>query len=208
MAFENQRPRKSGFRVSRTARHSGVVALLFMALALGGCSLWLETKRPDYTDVSVVQKGTPRYDVTAALGKPTQSYQKDGHDVDVFQVDPKGRYTGTKVAVNTFNTAADIFSLGLWEVVATPAEMLTKHKLTTYVVTYTSDQTVASIEATAGPGAEQQIASEAANESQAGPADDAATPGIAATPAAVVVPAPDTSPRPLSPPAVPPAAQP
>jgi|GEM_PF-2721212 hypothetical protein len=108
-------------------------------------------QRPDYTDVSVIQKGTPRYQVTAVFGKPLESYQKDGQDVDVFQADPDGRLVGTKIVVNTFNTAADVLTLGLWEVVATPAEMLTKHKLTTYVVTYSSQQAVASIEVAAAP---------------------------------------------------------
>jgi hypothetical protein len=111
----------------------------------------METRRADYTDVSVIQKGTPRYQVTAVFGKPLESYKQDGNDVDVFQADPNGRKTSTKIVVNTFDTAADIFSLGLWELVATPAEMLTKHKLTTYVVTYAPDQTVASIEAVAAP---------------------------------------------------------
>jgi hypothetical protein len=111
----------------------------------------METKRPDYTDVSVIQKGTPRYEVTAVFGKPLESYQKDGKEVDVFQADPNGRSVSTKIVVNTFDTAADVLTLGLWEVVATPAEMLTEHKLTTYVVTYTPAQTVESIEAVATP---------------------------------------------------------
>ena len=98
-----------------------------------------------------VQKGTARYDVTAALGKPIESYKNEGKDIDVFQADPDGRYPITKTAVTTFNTVADIFTIGMWEAVATPAEMLTKHKLTTYVVTYAPDQTVQSIEAVAAP---------------------------------------------------------
>jgi hypothetical protein len=114
-------------------------------LYVAGCSLYYETKRPDYTDVSVVQKGTPRYQVAAALGKPVESYVKEGKEVDVFQADPNGRNKGTKAAVDAFNGAADVLTIGMWEVVATPAELLTKHKLTTYVVTYAPDQTVESI---------------------------------------------------------------
>jgi hypothetical protein len=145
-------------RISRGATHGtwekciplGAIALLIL-VGVSGCSLYLEHKRPDYTDVGAIQKGTPRYQVTAAFGKPIESYKKDGNDVDVFQADPKGRYAGTKTAVTTFNTVADIFSIGMWKAVATPAEMLTKHKLTTYVVTYAPDQTVASIETVVAP---------------------------------------------------------
>lgn len=89
----------------------------------------------------------PRAEVSAALGHPVQTYQKDGKDVEVYQVDPEGRNPGTKVAVNTFNGAADVLTLGMWEVVATPAELLSQHKLTNYVVTYSRDQKVESIEA-------------------------------------------------------------
>ena len=107
-----------------------------------GCSLYYEAKRPPYTDVAAVQPGTPRPNVTAVLGPPVESYTQNGKDVDIFQADPNGRYTGTRVEVSSFNAAADVLTLGMWEVVATPAEMLTKHKLQTYVVTYTSQQTV------------------------------------------------------------------
>lgn len=123
----------------------GAAALCLIA-ASSGCSLFLETSRPEYTDVSAVHQGMARADVSAAMGKPVQTYQKDGKDVEVFQVDPDGRLAGTKVAVNTFNAAADIFTLGMWEVVATPAELLSQHKLTNYVVTYSTDQKVMSIE--------------------------------------------------------------
>jgi len=147
---------------------------------ISGCSLYFENKRPDYTDVTKVQKGIPRCDVTAALGKPIESYKHDGKDIDVFQADPNGRYAGTKTAVTTFNTVADICTIGMWEVVATPAEMLTKHKLTTYVVTYASDQTVESIEAvTAPPNPEHAAAADLPTPS-AGPA----TPEESAPPAA------------------------
>jgi hypothetical protein len=122
-------------------RHPGTITLLVLAL-VSGCSLVMETKRPDYTDVSTIHKGTPRYQVTAVFGKPLETYKKDGKDVDIFQADPNGRNVATKIVVNTFNTAADVLTIGLWEVVATPAEMLTKHKLTTYLVTYTPDQKV------------------------------------------------------------------
>src|SRR5713226_2839057 len=155
--------------------------MVFLILAVAsGCSIWMETKRPDYTDVSVVQKGTPRYLATAVFGKPVESYKNGGKDVDVFQADPKGRYTGTKVAVSSFNSVADIFSLGMWEAVATPAELLTKHKLTTYVVTYGTDQTVESIETvSAPPKPAEQIA--AATNSPSG-SSSPSTPAAAPTP--------------------------
>src|SRR5262249_15420980 len=89
--------------------------------------------------------GMERYQVVAVLGKPVQSYKKEDSDVDIFQVDPNGRYTGTKAAVTSFNIAADVLTLGMWEAVATPAEMLTRHDLTTYQITYGPNGRVTSI---------------------------------------------------------------
>jgi outer membrane protein assembly factor BamE (lipoprotein component of BamABCDE complex) len=176
------------------SRHPNAMVFLMLAL-VSGCSLYFENKRPDYTDVTKVQKGTPRYDVTAALGKPIESYKNEGKDIDVFQADPNGRYAGTKTAVTTFNTVADIFTIGMWEAVATPAEMLTKHKLTTYVVTYAPDQTVESIEAVAAPPkpGEQTAAviSPSPSSGQATPTESAsaaATPNAGASPIAGATP--------------------
>jgi hypothetical protein len=175
--------RSSGCNVHGTREkrsHPGTFALLILAI-VSGCSLVMETKRPNYTDVSVIQKGTPRYQVTAVFGKPLESYKSNGKDVDVFQADPNGRNTSTKIAVNTFNTAADVLTIGLWEVVATPAEMLTKHKLTTYVVTYAPDQTVQSIEAVAAP---PKPVEQAAAANPPIPSSGQATPAESASPAA------------------------
>lgn len=121
------------------------LAILLLVVELAGCSVYYESKRPQATDVSTIQPGTPRYDVTAVFGQPIESYHLNGKDVDVFQADPNGRNAGTKVAVNSFNVVADVLTIGMWEAVATPAELLTRHKLTTYVVTYTAQETVESI---------------------------------------------------------------
>ena len=182
-------------------RRTSTVTFLILAVA-SGCSVWMETKRPQYTDVTSVQKGTPRYIAAAVLGKPIQTYTKDGKDVDVFQADPKGRYTGTKVGVSIFNSVADIFSLGMWEAVATPAELLTKHKLTTYVVTYAADQTVDSIEAvTAPPKPTEQVAavtnSPSASSSPETPTATA-SPDASETPEASGSPAASSSPAPAA----------
>jgi hypothetical protein len=155
-------------------RRTSNMTFLILAVA-GGCSLWMETNRPDYTDVSVVHKGTSRYLAAAALGKPVQSYKKDGKDVDVFQADPNGRYGGTKAAVTSFNAVADVLSIGMWEAVATPAELLTKHKLTTYVVTYTADQTVESIDAVSAPPKPQDQVATATNSPSASSSPATAT---------------------------------
>jgi len=161
-----------------------------------GCSVYYESKRPEYIDVTSLHVGMERYEVTALLGKPADSYKKDGMEVDVFLIDPNGRYLMTKVAVNTFDVAADVFTLGMWEAVATPAEMLTTHKNTTYMITYNASEKVASIDtlkpgeggsATPAPGAATDHVPVTAAEA------DQRTSGPTAWPTPAPPPAPDAS---------------
>ncbi len=150
------------------------IVILMLVVSLPGCSIYYESKRPKATDVTTIQPGTPRYDVTAVFGKPIESYRLNGKDVDLFQADPNGRNAGTKVAVTSFNAVADVLTIGMWEAVATPAELLTRHKLTTYVVTYMPQQTVESI--TTSDQTPKEVAQAAATPATATPALAAPTP--------------------------------
>ncbi len=138
----------------------------------------------------------------ADLGRPIESYKDDGKDVDVFQADPNGRYAGTKTAIITFDTVADIFTIGMWEAVATPAEMLTKHKLKTYVVTYEPDQTVDSVKAVPIAPKPDEPASATSESSEATTPASAASPGATESPSAVESPKPMESPTPTASPAL------
>jgi len=46
-------------KLSRAVRERRPLGLLLIAL-LGGCSVYYETKRPDFTNVSTIEQGTPR----------------------------------------------------------------------------------------------------------------------------------------------------
>jgi hypothetical protein len=59
--------------------------------------------------------------VIAELGTPLVSEEKDGKKTDVFSV-RQGYSTGAKAGRAIFHGVADVFTLGLWEVVGTPVE--------------------------------------------------------------------------------------
>lgn len=120
--------------------------LVISALGSAGCSAYLESTRPEYKDPSVIRQGARRSDIVAALGAPVQTYKNGAKDVDVFALDPEGRAPGTKVAVGSFNLVADVLTIGLWEIVATPAELASQHNLTHYIVTYGNDDAVESVQ--------------------------------------------------------------
>jgi outer membrane protein assembly factor BamE (lipoprotein component of BamABCDE complex) len=95
------------------------LSLLFIA----GCSVVMATKQPNRKDLSVLSKGVDRSRVVAELGAPLTTEVKDGKRQDVFYV-RQGYSTGAKAGRAVFHGVADVFTLGLWEVVGTPVEAI------------------------------------------------------------------------------------
>lgn len=96
------------------------VGLLFLNT---GCSVYMAAHQPSAKNLSVLDPGTPRSQVIAELGAPVWSGEKDGNKADLFTF-TQGYSTGAKVARALFHGTADVFSLGLWEVVSTPGEAI------------------------------------------------------------------------------------
>lgn len=97
--------------------------LATLILILGsGCSLFMAYKQPDKKDLHVLNKGTPRALVIAELGQPTFSEAKDNVRNDYF-IFVQGYSSGAKASRVAFHGAADVLTLGLWEVLGTPVEM-------------------------------------------------------------------------------------
>lgn len=88
-----------------------------------GCAVKMATKQPEKKDLSVLNPGTHRSLVRAELGNPAWEGNEDGKDVELYSF-KQGFHKGTKAARALFHGAADVFTLGLWEAVGTPAESL------------------------------------------------------------------------------------
>lgn len=137
-----------------------IVIGYFALVMVRGCSVYMRANRPVYKNVGVAQQGATRTMVVSELGLPEQSVEKEGKRIDTYRVDPNAETQGTKVAVTSFHFMADALTLGAWEVVGTPFELASKHKLTTYEITYSADDKIESvnvIEPSAAP-AEQKPA--------------------------------------------------
>jgi hypothetical protein len=100
------------------------IKIILISFIFGGCSVYMAAKQPDKKDTSLLKRGTPRKHVIAEFGKPVYTIEKDdGCKKDVF-VFVQGYSDGEKAGRAFFHGAADFFTLGLWEVVGTPAETL------------------------------------------------------------------------------------
>jgi hypothetical protein len=87
-----------------------------------GCSVYMAAHQPEKKNVDVLNRGTPRNHVIAELGSPAYTKVNDeGKTCDIF-VFVQGYNTGVKAGRAVFHGAADVLTLGLWEVVGTPVE--------------------------------------------------------------------------------------
>ena len=88
-----------------------------------GCAVFMAAKQPKKKNLAVLAPGTQRPLLIAEFGAPIHTETKDGNKVDIFSF-VQGYSTGAKTGRAVFHGAADVFTLGLWEVVGTPTEAI------------------------------------------------------------------------------------
>jgi hypothetical protein len=115
--------------------------VLIIALSSSGCSVFMAANRSSYRgDVSVIRDGVSRSEVIAELGQP-DSFSKSevgGYD-DRYTLDPDAHRTWLKTGTVLLHLGADVFTLGLWELVGTPYELAVRDKAVTYHLAYNQD---------------------------------------------------------------------
>ena len=127
------------------------VAVLAMVL-FHGCSVYMAAKQPEKKNVDVLAVGTPRSLVLAEMGNPASSETKDGKRVDIFSF-VQGYSKGAKTGRALFHGVADVFTIGLWEVVATPTEAIFDGSKMAFEVRYDTDERVEKVTQLSGPSA-------------------------------------------------------
>ena len=114
-------------------------------LVLGGCSTVMEANRPAPVNLSKYSLGEKRMDVISTLGAPKNSVKDGDNSCDVYELYTTGNNKGQKAAVILGEAGADLFTAGLFELVATPAEAVTKSKQHTVLLCYASDSSLISV---------------------------------------------------------------
>jgi hypothetical protein len=109
----------------------------------------MAANQPGEKDLSVLKAGSPRNAVIAELGAPVQSITRDGVKVDLytFVQGYNGLERGGRAVLHG---AADVLTLGLWEVVGTPIESVANGTKVTVEVTYTYEDRVDTVVAITG----------------------------------------------------------
>ena len=121
----------------RFRRWSMASAALLGLAAFGAtaCSPVLAAKQPSRRDVDLLSAGVPRNLLLAELGQPIATETRNGKRVEVFSF-VQGYRKGVKVARTIGHGAADVMTLGLWEVIGTPTEATLNGHRVAYEVTY------------------------------------------------------------------------
>lgn len=149
----------------------GVILLLIFGFGGVGCGVYMAAKQPREKDLSVLNPGTPRGHVIAELGAPTWSGERDGNKVDIFTF-VQGYSTANRSARALFHGVSDVFSLGLWEVIATPVEGAFSGTTMKVEVTYDEREDVRLVKNLGGGATSQSTTAQSTSEDEAVPAKE------------------------------------
>ncbi len=105
-----------------TSYENWVWLILLSLLLLNGCSVFMAAKQPEKRDIDLLQLGTTRAQLVSEFGAPVVSEFKDGKRYEIFKF-VQGYSTGAKAGRAFFHGAANVVTLGLWELVGTPTEI-------------------------------------------------------------------------------------
>ncbi len=120
------------------------VAIVLIGLYMSGCSAKMATQQPDKKNIDLFKVGTERSMILAEFGMPIASEERSGKKYEIFTF-IQGYSTGAKAGRALFHGAADVMTLGLWEVVGTSAEGAFDGSKMAYEISYDDDFRVDSV---------------------------------------------------------------
>ena len=120
------------------------LVMVSAVLLMGACSPYMAATQPDKKDVSLFRIGTPRAMLLAEFGLPTATEVRNEIKYDIFAF-TQGYGAGAKAGRAVFHGAADVLTLGLWEVVGTTTEGTFDGERMAYQVSYDSDDRIETI---------------------------------------------------------------
>jgi len=116
---------------------------------MSGCSVYMAAKQPTKKKLSVLSEGTPRSHVIAEIGAPIHTDDLEDGKMDIYKF-VQGYTKRAKVGRALVHGVADVFTLGIWEAVGTPIELVADGSEVTLEVFYDEDDRVKIINAISG----------------------------------------------------------
>ena len=114
--------------------------MLLVLCFVSGCSVYMEATRPTPVELGKFHPGDSRSSVTQELGSPvTTSKGADGTSCDLYLLYTKGYGVAGKAPIAVGELAADVFTIGLAEIVLSPTEAATRNEKRTVWFCYQND---------------------------------------------------------------------
>ncbi|MBK9663871.1 MAG: hypothetical protein IPO71_13305 [Nitrosomonas sp.] len=117
------------------------ILLALIMITISGCSVFMAAKQPVKKDISLFEVGVPRTTLIAEYGAPILSEYKNEKKIEIFKF-IQGYSTGAKVGRAFFHGAADVVTLGLWELIGIPTEITFSGDELAYLVRYDENDLV------------------------------------------------------------------
>jgi hypothetical protein len=121
-----------------------VAVCLVLFTSAYGCSVHSAANQPGEKDINLLSTGTPRAKILAEFGTPINTEIKGGKKTDVFSF-IQGYSTGAKASRAFFHGAADVMTLGLWELVGGAVEGAYNGEKVSFQVTYDENDFVQTV---------------------------------------------------------------
>ncbi|MBU3603710.1 hypothetical protein [Polynucleobacter sp. AP-Kaivos-20-H2] len=122
-------------------KFSKFVALVLSLFLLNACSVYMAAHQPTQKNEALFKVGTSRDALIAEFGVPVTSGVKNGKKYEIYRF-TQGYSQGNKAARALVEGTADVFTLGLTEIITTPVESINDGSLRVYEVTYDSNDCV------------------------------------------------------------------
>ena len=108
-----------------------ILGITFAAILNTSCAVVMASKQPTKKNIEMLAVGISRSLVVAELGAPITSEYKNGqrHEIYTFT---QGYSKAAKVGRAFFHGAADVATMGLWELIGTPTETVMNGQKTSY----------------------------------------------------------------------------
>jgi hypothetical protein len=117
---------------------------IMLCICLAGCSVYKASRQPGLKPIELFRVGTHRDLLLANFGAPTTSFTKEGKKYEMFCF-TQGYSEGAKTTRAVVHGTADVFTLGLWEIVGTPTEAIFDGTDMAYEVSYDESDCVDSV---------------------------------------------------------------
>ncbi len=118
-----------------------VTLIALFVVPVSGCSVFMAAKQPSAKNIELFKIGTSRDELIAEFGAPYISEENDGKQVEMFLF-VQGYSKAVKTGRVIFHSVADVMTLGLWEIVGIPTEMVFNGNKMAFHVSYDANDYV------------------------------------------------------------------